>query len=116
MCRRRRVVAPMVSHAICRRLCWSVCAAAIILRCAAAAAAPHSSADRTGPLTQPRPVSQDALADENALARHIIAQSFPALRNVDVRLQPFTSDSDYFRTSFSAMRFLVGRKMRFTSG
>ena len=47
------------------------------------------------------------------MLRDIIARSFPNLKGVDIRLKVFRSDSDYFRTSFSAVRFIVGLKMRY---
>jgi hypothetical protein len=55
----------------------------------------------------------DDLAFEDQLVRALIAQSFPELRDLDIRLSLFQSASDYFRTSFSATRFLSGRKMRY---
>jgi hypothetical protein len=53
------------------------------------------------------------MASEDQLVRETIARSFPKLHGLDIRLNHFQSESDYFRTSFSAIRFLIGRKMRY---
>ena len=47
------------------------------------------------------------------MVRDIIARSFPSLEGVDIRLKVFRSDSDYFRTSFSVVRFIAGVRMRY---
>ena len=57
--------------------------------------------------------ASDLPASEEQMVREIIARSFPSLEGVDVRLKMFRSDSDYFRTSFSAFRFIAGLKMRY---
>ena len=54
-----------------------------------------------------------SLAVEEQMVRDIVARSFPSLEGVDIRLRPFRSDSDYFRTSFSPLRFLFGAHMRY---
>ena len=61
------------------------------------------------PTTQP----SDPLTFEEQMVRDIIARSFPDLEGVDIRLKLFRSDSDYFRTSFSAVRFVAGVRMRY---
>ena len=87
-------------------------AAAVLLACVTAHAAPI---DGARPIVEgPRAGLPDAvLATEDQLVREIIAQSFPDLHDQDICLKPFRSGSDYFRTSFSATRFLSGRKMRY---
>ena len=55
----------------------------------------------------------DALLPEEQLVSEVIARSFPNLIGIDIRVKRFQSDSDYFRTSFSAARFAAGMKMRY---
>ena len=62
---------------------------------------------------QPTSQPADALLCEEQLVSEIIARSFPNLIGVDIRLKRFQSDTDYFRTSFSAARFIAGVKMRY---
>jgi hypothetical protein len=57
--------------------------------------------------TTAAPLSEEQLVSE------IIARSFPTLIGIDIRVKPFQSDTDYFRTSFSATRFAAGVKMRY---
>lgn len=47
------------------------------------------------------------------IIREVIKASYPELANADVRVQTFSSQSDYFRTTFSYQRFLSGLKMRY---
>ena len=55
----------------------------------------------------------DALLFEEQLVSEIIARSFPNLIGLDIRVKRFQSHTDYFRTSFSAPRFIAGVKMRY---
>jgi hypothetical protein len=55
----------------------------------------------------------EAPLSEEQLVSEIIARSFPNLVGIDIRLKRFQSDADYFRTSFSAARFIAGVKMRY---
>jgi hypothetical protein len=88
-----------------------VCAVAAVLVVAAhASAAPAGSANSEAP-TIAR--CDDDLSGEEHMLRELIAQSFPALAHVAIRLKPCHSDSDYFRTSFSAHRFAFGMKMQY---
>jgi hypothetical protein len=68
-----------------------------------------SAAEGQQPTAQPT----DALTSEEQMVRDIIARSFPSLEGVDIRLKVFRSDSDYFRTSFSAVRFTTGVRMQY---
>jgi hypothetical protein len=47
------------------------------------------------------------------LVRNIQAASFPELTKKDIRIEQFTSDSDYFQARFSFSRFILGRPMRY---
>jgi len=88
-----------------------VCAVAAVLVVAAhASAAPAGSANSEAP-TIAR--CDDDVSGEEHMLRELIAQSFPALAHVAIKLKPFHSDSDYFRTSFSAHRFAFGMKMQY---
>jgi hypothetical protein len=42
-----------------------------------------------------------------------VAKSFPELRNEDLQVRQFKSDSDYFRARFGIPQFLFGRRMRY---
>jgi hypothetical protein len=88
------------------------CVVAALLTLGTANAAPVPAAtlaQEEQPIGQPT----DAPTSEEQLVREIIARSFPKLMGVDIRLKQFRSDSDYFRTSFSAARFMAGVKMRY---
>jgi hypothetical protein len=87
-----------------------VCAVAALLVVAARASATPSG---SAPLEMPTIARSDDLSDEEHMLRELIAQSFPTLAHVDIRLKGFHSDSDYFRTSFSARRFAFGMKMQY---
>ena len=65
------------------------------------------------PQGQPARQATDDLLYEDQLVREIIARSFPNLIGIDIRVKRFQSDTDYFRTSFSAVHFLDGVKMRY---
>jgi hypothetical protein len=93
------------------RLC--VFAAGVVLTCATARATPITAAQQVQPGQRADPRTTDVLASEDQLVRDIIGRSFPKLSGVEIRLKEFQSNSDYFRTSFSAIRFLTGRKMRY---
>ncbi len=71
------------------------------------------SAATFAPEEQPTRQPTDAPPSEEQLVSEIIARSFPNLIGVDIRLKRFQSDTDYFRTSFSAARFIAGVKMRY---
>ena len=62
---------------------------------------------------QPTAQPSDPLTFEEQMVRDIIARSFPNLEGVDIWLKLFRSGSDYFRTSFSAVRFVAGVRMRY---
>lgn len=49
----------------------------------------------------------------SALVDEIVAASYPELRQSEIRIKFFQSESDYFRAGFSYCRFLTGRRMRF---
>ena len=88
------------------------CVVAAFLICATAQAAPFPRAPRVQD-AQRAGAPTDSQVSEDQLVRDIIARSFPKLSGIDIRLKPFRSESDYFRTSFSAARFIAGRKMRY---
>jgi hypothetical protein len=48
-----------------------------------------------------------------AVVWDVRAKSFPELSNTDIRVRPFTNDSDYFRARFSILRFFFGMEMRY---
>lgn len=47
------------------------------------------------------------------LMQAVRASSYPELAGADIRLRPFRSERDFFRTQFKALDFLTGRRMRF---
>jgi hypothetical protein len=47
------------------------------------------------------------------LVRNVQSCSFPELAEKDIRIDQFTSDSDYFQARFSISRFILGRRMRY---
>jgi hypothetical protein len=47
------------------------------------------------------------------LVRNVQSSSFPELAKKDIRIDQFTSDSDYFQARFSIPRFILGRRMRY---
>jgi hypothetical protein len=47
------------------------------------------------------------------IADEVIAASYPELRDTDIRIKLFRSESDYFRASFSFRRFFFHQKMRY---
>lgn len=47
------------------------------------------------------------------LVRNVQSCSFPELAEKDIRIDQFTSDSDYFQARFSIPRFILGRRMRY---
>jgi len=59
------------------------------------------------------PQSTGSPATEEQLVRDIIVRSYPNLRDTDIRLKTFRSNSDYFRTSFSLARFFIGASMQY---
>ena len=91
-----------------------VCAAAVLLTCVSVSVsgAPGADVEPAQPKQRARTPTV-GMAFEDRLVREIIARSFPKLHDLDIRLKQFHSESDYFRTSFSAPRFLIGRKMRY---
>ncbi len=42
-----------------------------------------------------------------------VRSSFPELAKKDIRIEQFTSDSDYFQARFSFSQFILGRRMRY---
>ena len=54
-----------------------------------------------------------AVQHAERIIREVIKDSYAELANADVRVQTFSSKSDYFRTTFSYQRFLFGMKMRY---
>jgi len=49
----------------------------------------------------------------NALVKEVINQSYPELKQTDIAVKTFDSDSDYFRAQFSIPRFMTFRKMKY---
>ena len=47
------------------------------------------------------------------LVRNVQSSSFPELAKKDIRIDQFTSGSDYFQARFSIPRFILGRRMRY---
>ncbi|MBZ5623369.1 MAG: hypothetical protein LAQ69_32295 [Acidobacteriia bacterium] len=47
------------------------------------------------------------------LVRNVRSSSFPELAKKDIRIEQFTSDSDYFQARFSLSQFILGRRMRY---
>ena len=47
------------------------------------------------------------------LVRNVQSSSFPELAKADIRIDQFTSDSDYFQARFSIPRFILGRRMNY---
>ena len=47
------------------------------------------------------------------LVRNVQSSSFPELAAKDIRVDQFTSDSDYFQARFSLSRFIFGCRMRY---
>jgi hypothetical protein len=47
------------------------------------------------------------------LVLNVRSSSFPELAKKDIRIDQFTSDSDYFQARFSIPRFILGRRMRY---
>lgn len=85
---------------------------ALLLSSGSANSAPVSVVT-CAPQQQPTRQATDAPRFEEKLVSEIIARSFPNLIGIDIRVKHFQSDSDYFRTSFSAARFATGMKMRY---
>lgn len=84
---------------------------ALFLSSNAASGSPVSAAP-CAPQGQPARTTDDLLTEEQ-LVSEIIVRSFPNLIGVDIRVKRFQSDNDYFRTSFSAVRFVGGVTMRY---
>jgi hypothetical protein len=47
------------------------------------------------------------------IVRDVRTGSFPELSNADIRVRPFSSDSDYFQARFSILRFFFAKKMQY---
>jgi hypothetical protein len=59
-------------------------------------------------------VSNDAaLKQAGLIVKQVRAESYAELKDADIRLKVFRSESDYFRTNFSISRALLGKKMRY---
>jgi hypothetical protein len=102
-------------HVVIVSLRRCVCVTAVTFACLTATSASIAAAQDVQP-GQPASTPPDVLTSEDQLLRDIIARSFPTFHDLDIRLSRFQSESDYFRTSFSATRFLVGKKMRYYVG
>src|SRR5439155_12111330 len=63
--------------------------------------------------SQPPTQSTNSLTAEEQIVRDLIALAYPNLKGADIRLREFRSGSDYFRTSFSLVRFFFGTRMRY---
>jgi hypothetical protein len=74
---------------------------------------PPVSAVTFAPQEQSTRQTTDAGLSEEQLVSDIIARSFPNLIGIEIRVKRFQSNTDYFRTSFSATRFVTGVKMRY---
>lgn len=72
-----------------------------------------SSASRSAAVPVQESDTLTATARTRQLIHEIVAASYPTLGSVDVQLGTFRSDSDYFRTSFGASRFMFGAPMRY---
>ena len=57
--------------------------------------------------------ANDSIAAVSPVILKVRGSSFPELRHIDVRIRPFRSQSDYFRTRFSLPRFLLLMPMRY---
>jgi hypothetical protein len=58
-------------------------------------------------------LTDDAIQRTRLLVEQIVKASYPELKDADIQVQTFRSESDYFRTIFSFRRFLLARKMRY---
>src|SRR5215213_5629620 len=54
---------------------------------------------------QSAPLPADIADRVRLITDEVIAASYPELRNTDIRIKLFRSESDYFRASFSFRRF-----------
>ena len=62
---------------------------------------------------QSAPTAADVSDRVRLITDEIIAASYPELRDTDIRIKLFRSESDYFRASFSFRRFFFHKKMRY---
>jgi hypothetical protein len=70
---------------------------------------PNLNADE--PQRAPNPA--DVADRVRLITDEVIAASYPELRQAEIRIKLFRSESDYFRASFSFRRFFFHRKMRY---
>jgi hypothetical protein len=77
--------------------------------------APVAAQNRSFALSQQaaQQAPESAVQRAEHIIREVIKDSYPELTNADVRVETFSSKSDYFRTSFSYRRFLFGLRMRY---
>ena len=57
--------------------------------------------------------AQTTLQRAGLLVNEIKATAYPELRDADVQVKLFKSESDYFRARFAMRQFLIGRRMRY---
>ena len=57
--------------------------------------------------------SQQTLERARRLMTEVKGEAYPELRETEIQLKIFHSQSDYFRTRFNASHFLSGRKMQY---
>jgi hypothetical protein len=77
----------------------------LMLPVAVASAQAHANAVNQNP--------QSAIDRTRSIVAQIVKESYPELKNADIQVQAFNSESDYFRTGFSFGRFVFARKMRY---
>jgi hypothetical protein len=63
--------------------------------------------------TTPQTGNAEAIKRTQLIVEEVVKASYPELKNADIQLQVFHSESDYFRTSFSFGHFLGAKKMRY---
>lgn len=63
--------------------------------------------------TAPGGEANDSIAAVRPEIQGVGRSSFPELIHIDLRVRPFRSQSDYFRTRFSWSRFLLFMRMRY---
>jgi len=54
-------------------------------------------------------LSGDAVIRTRVVVEEVIAASYPELKGADIRIKPFRSRSDYFKTSFGILQFFFVR-------
>src|SRR5256885_1430730 len=61
-----------------------------------------------------KPDATTLLERAGLLVNEIKAAAYPELRDADVQVKLFNSESDYFRARFAIRQFLTGRKLRYS--